>query len=468
MLDHDTRTAILRLGKEGHGTRTIAKALSVSRESVRKVLASGQAEVPAIVREDQLTPHGEQIRVLHVACGGNLVRVQEELKARHGVEVAYSTLTRFCREAEIGVTPKQAAGRYEFEPGKEMQHDTSPHVVTIGGRKTPLQCASLVKCFSRRRFIQCYPRWTRFHAKVFFTRALRFFGSASATCMLDNSTIIMTGGTGAAARPVPEMAAFSERFGFKFIAHGAGDANRSARVEAPFWHVEINFYAGRTFSDLADLNAQAVEWCRTYNATFHKPFGIPDELGVLERLAEEPLPIHVPEPTNVHLRRVDTEGYVRLHTNRYSVPEEWIGRELVVHETIETVRVYTGHRILAEHGRREEGACQRVTLPEHRRRRSRRAEARPPSPEELALRAASPAMSALCEILRQDAQRGRKAVLRLFRIWRDYPPEAVAQAVVRALEFGLADPARIERMVLKSLHDTFFNLQLDEEGPDGR
>ena len=73
-------------------------------------------------------------------------------------------------------------------------------------------------CYSRRRFVQCYPRWTRFHAKVFLTQALVFFGGAAGRCMVDNSTIIMTGGTGPDARAVPEMQEFSDRFGFRFVA----------------------------------------------------------------------------------------------------------------------------------------------------------------------------------------------------------------------------------------------------------
>ena len=51
---------------------------------------------------------------------------------------AIATLTRFCREHGIGVKERLPFGRYEFEPGEEMQHDTSPHVVRIGGRLTQL------------------------------------------------------------------------------------------------------------------------------------------------------------------------------------------------------------------------------------------------------------------------------------------------------------------------------------------
>ena len=469
MLDHETRSAILRLREQGHGTRFIAKAVGTARDSVKRVLASGSSAVPDIERADQLGVYAESIRKLEADCGGNLVRVHEELLARHQIRVPYSTLTRFCRDAGIGVVAKVAAGRYDFGPGVEMQHDTSPHHVAVGGSKVLLQCASLVQCFSRRRFIQCYPRWTRFHVKSFLTAALKFFGGAAGRCMLDNSTVIMTGGTGKDARAVPEMQAFSDRFGFTFVAHAIGHADRSARVEGPFWHVENNFYPGRTFTSLTDLNVQALAWCQKYNGTFHKSYGgIPDELWRIELPVIQRLPAYVPEPTEVHPRRVDTAGFVRLHTNSYSVPEERIGQQVEVHETLERVRVFAGHSLLAEHPRFDDGTNKRSLLPEHRGRWRRRSEPRPPSPEELALRAAGPSLAALCDALRINASGGRRSVLRLHRMWLEYPDGAVEAAVTRALQFGQSDLATIDRMILKSLHGEFFRIPTpNPDDPNG-
>ena len=82
----------------------------------------------------------------------------------------------------------------------------------------------------------------------------------------------------------------------------------------------------------------------------------------------------------------------------------------------------------------------------------------PLSPEEQTLRAAGPALAALCDVLRSNARGGRRSVLRLHRIWMDYPGDAVESSVARALEFGQSDLTAIERMVLKSLHGDFFRL----------
>src|SRR4030067_1625550 len=96
MLDRDTRSAIFRLAREGHGSRAIARALGISRGVVKKVMRSGEVEVPAFDRTEQLTAHLERIRELQVECKGNQVRVGEKLTAEAGGNVAYSTLTGVC------------------------------------------------------------------------------------------------------------------------------------------------------------------------------------------------------------------------------------------------------------------------------------------------------------------------------------------------------------------------------------
>ena len=47
MLDEATRTAILKLREKGHGSRRIATALEVARETVRDVIRSGSAKALA-------------------------------------------------------------------------------------------------------------------------------------------------------------------------------------------------------------------------------------------------------------------------------------------------------------------------------------------------------------------------------------------------------------------------------------
>jgi len=465
-LDLQTRTAILRLRSEGHGAKKIAKALQISRNAVRRVLQSGEAGVPMREGDSGLTPHLQQIRELQNACKGNLVRVHEELESR-GVEVAYATLTAFCRRHEIGSKPKQRVGRYPFEPGQEMQHDTSPHKVEVDGRTRHLQCASLVLCYSRMRFAQCFSRWNRFNARVFLTDAITYFGGAARDCMLDNSNVIVLHGTGPDAVMVPQMVSFGSHLGTTFKAHIIGDADRSAHVERGFHTIENNFYPGRNFTDLPDLNSQLLDWCDRRNAKWTRTLrASPRDLFAVEFGSLTPLPLYVPEVYDLHHRRVDPEGYVTLHTNRYSMPERSIGRQVTVHEHRDLVRVFEGHRLVVEHPKFANGTHKRLTLPEHKVKRKKSPSK--PLPEELVLRPLSPGMSVLIDALRaRHGGRAVKAIRHLNRIYRDYPTENVITVVDRALEFGLIDLHRIEQMILRHIGGEYFRLSSQHEDDHG-
>src|SRR5258706_6865465 len=216
MRDRDTRTAILELNKKGHGVRVISRSLEVSRKTIRRVLSTGSADVPTLERIELAEPHEERIRALFLLCKGNLVRVHEELAAGD-VVLPYSSLTAFCRRRGIGQIPKKPAGAYHFDPGQEMQHDTSPHTVLVGTKLRKLQCASLVMGHSTVGYAQAYPVWNRFWAKVFLTDGIVDFAGAADQCMIDNASIIVASGTGKDAVIAPEMVAFGKRFGFHFI-----------------------------------------------------------------------------------------------------------------------------------------------------------------------------------------------------------------------------------------------------------
>jgi transposase len=472
MLEMETRAAVLRLHAEGHGLRPIARALGISRNSVRKVLEGGAAEVPELERPSSAEPHRERIVELHARCQGNLVRVHEELSAA-GISIPYSTLTGFCRREGIGVTPKKRKGRYHFEPGEEMQHDTSPHDVVVGGKRRRVQCAACVLCFSRMLFAQVYPTFNRFYCKVLLTEAVKRFEGSAKRCMVDNTSVVIASGTGKNAIPAPEMEAFGDRFGFEFAAHEKGDANRSARVEGLFYYIERNFYPGRAFSDLADLNRQLADWCAQKSQRFIRELQArPIDLYRTERPHLQPLPIHIPEVYALHSRMVNLEGNVQLYTNRYSVPDELLGRQVELRETIDQLRVYHGHKLVAEHKREAEGARALVVDKKHRTPggRPNKGGGTPVLPEEKTLRAAAPELDRLVEAIRKEG-RGRplRQIRRLHRFYLDYPTDILRRTVERALEYGLTDLDRIERMILRGVAGDYFRLPgiNDEENDDG-
>src|ERR1700678_1388506 len=291
-------------------------------------------------------------------------------------------------------------------------------------------------------------------------------GGVPKRVMIDNTHVVVLRGTGREMIPVPEMEVFGERFGFRFVAHQIGDANRSARVERPFFFIENNFLAGRAFASWSDLNQQARQWCDLVNSTYKKHIrAVPRELFTVERMHLKPLPAWIPEVYRLHQRLVDIEGYVALNSNRYSVPVEWIGRRVEVRETKDKIEIQLDARRLVTHRRIAEAEHQRVMLSAHRPPRGHR-DARPdPHPEEQAIVTAAPELADYVVGLKQRSRKVVTLALRqLLRFVREYPREPLVGAVEEAARYGLYDLDRLERMILRRVTREYF--LLDEGSND--
>jgi len=97
-------------------------------------------------------------------------------------------------------------------------------------------------------------------------------------------------------------------------------------------YVKRNALAGRRFRDLDELNACLLDWCvivadqRVHGTTHEKPA---ERFARAEKLI--PVDRRPPAPRErVVIRRVPSDCYVALETNRYPVPFEWVRRDVEV------------------------------------------------------------------------------------------------------------------------------------------
>lgn len=462
MITPEMRTAIRTLKAQGASLRQIAQDLKISRNAVRRALrAPDGAPVVRRLPVDRIPP--DLGATLERACG-NAMRVRE-LLAADGTHVSYSTLTRWLREAGLRAPPARA-GEYVFAPGCEMQHDTSPHRVTIGGRVVTAQCAGLVLAYSRRLFMAYAPRFTRFEAKHFLREAAVFMDGTCPRCVIDNTHVVLASGSGSEAIIAPEMAAFARTLGFGFVAHRIGHPDRKGRIERVFAYIEGHFLPGRTFRDYADLNAQARLWCETVaNATPKRVLGMSAEAAyVLEKPYLTPLPAVLPPVYEVVERTVDLSGFISLDANRYSVPERLCGRPVTVYKYPERVAVHDRGTLVAEHARLIDRRQGTVRDPAHHPTPVRKA--RTAAPEDTFLWGDTPLVHEYAQALRRHTGQGRRRLRRLQELQRTYPAAPFQAAIRQALAFGLFDMARLEALILKQVAGNFFALEAPGEPPD--
>lgn len=401
----------------------------------------------------------QRLKEVYARAQGNAVRMAQILASEHDMELPYSTLTRWVRQAELRAAP-QRSGEYHFAPGQEMQHDTSPHRLAIGGKTLTAQCAALSLAYSRRLFVRYYLRFTRLEAKHFLLKAVQFMDGACPRCVIDNTSVMVVGGAGADAVFAPEMEAFAATLGFKFMAHRVNDPNRKARIERPFFWVQTNFLPGRSFAELEDLNAQALRWCiEVANAKPKRSLGqSPEAAYTLERCALRRLPAVLPPVYEVLDRVVDLYGFVSVDTVRYSVPERLVGKTVTVYKHYERVEIHHRGAVVAGHERVIGERDVRRTLPGHHT-VPQRAPREPALAEQL-LRGEHEVVQRYASALKLHHPHGRgvRALHRLVQIKRSYPVEPFLAAVAQALKFGLFDLTRLEHLVLRHVAGDFFAL----------
>src|SRR6201998_1491020 len=157
---------------KGKTIREIARDLKVSRNTVRKVLRSGESSFE-YQRDVQPRPKlGRWTQEINAMLAGNaakpareqltLIRLFEELRGR-GYEGGYDAVRRYARRwsKTHGQATAAAYVPLSFAPGEAYQFDWSHEVVLLSGVTVIVKVAHVRLCHSRMLFVRAYPRETQ-------------------------------------------------------------------------------------------------------------------------------------------------------------------------------------------------------------------------------------------------------------------------------------------------------------------
>lgn len=377
-------------------------------------------------------------------------RIREKLVEEHGIQLGYSTLTRMLREMELSRSRPVRCDRVPDEPGAEMQHDTTLYRLKLAGQGVLLIASLIYLRYSKRRYLKFYRVFTRFVMKCFLHEALMFWSYAARCCIIDNTNLARLRGAGSRAVIVPEMEAFSQRYGFRFVCHAINHPNRKAGNERSFWSVETNFLPGRTFRSLEDLNEQARQWAteRMEHRVLTKARVIPARLFEHERLYLHPLPEHLPAPYQTHQRLTDQYGYVAFGANYYWVPGTR-REEVKVLQYADGLKIFERGECVAEYALPPDATRNQYYSPpgEPKPRHQPRTRRRPAKQEEQHLRALGDDVSAYLDfaLSARGVQRHR-FTRELFALSRQLTCEVFRNTARRAHRYRIVDLATVRRI----------------------
>ena len=465
MIEPDKRKAVYLLHQEGMGIREISRRMNISTNTVSTIISQG-GELPQTTRSDKIDMDAELVSRIYLKCNGRVQRTHEILSEEHGIDIGYSTLSRIIREIGFGKRRQKRCHREPDEPGAEMQHDTSPYRVKIKNKLVLVQGSLLYFRYSKVRYLKFYRSFDRFKMKCFFHEALTFWGYAADACIIDNTNLARLYGTGKNAVIHPEMAQFAKQYGFEFICHEKGHANRKAGNERGFYTVETNFFPGREFADLEDINRQALEWATVRMAIrpTTKTRLIPAQVFEYEKPYLKKLPAYVSAPYISLTRGTDQYGYAAVDGNYYWIPgtsrKDVKVLQYAAHLMAYRNRKLLGHYLLPPDGvknKRIPPQGQQIPpyMPKNRK--------KPSTNQENMLRAAAKEIDVyLTFAIKNGVKQKHRFIRALYGLYRKMALEVFIKTVSRALKYRITDIKTVERIATLQLTAANFQLPLPQ------
>ncbi len=245
--------------------------------------------------------------------------------------------------------------RLKTLPGEQAQVDWGHFGhLQIGQAKRPLMAFVMVLSWSRQIFLRFYlnaqmENFLRGHVAAF-----EAWNGLPKVLLYDNLKSAVLERQGDAIRFHPTLLALSAYYRFEPRPVAVARGNEKGRVERAIRYIRDNFFAGRHWTTLDELNAQADDWCQGVSADRRCPDNT--DLSVRDAFAEEqPSLLALPDNPFDTRERVEVRArktpYIRFDLNDYSIPHAQVQKTLSVNADLDTVRILDCGERIAEHPR---------------------------------------------------------------------------------------------------------------------
>jgi transposase len=293
-------------------------------------------------------------------------RIWQDLRAEHDFGGGYASVKRFVRRLrEASPLPFR---RMESPPGQEAQIDFGPGapVLLPGGRRKRYPVLRVVLSHSRKGYSEALPRQSTDEFIRALENAFRAFGGVPRTLVPDQLKAAVAKADWYDPELNPKIEDFCRHYRTVMLPAKPYTPRHKGKVESGVKYVWHNGLKGMSFDDIALENEHLRHWeahvadLRIHGTTKRQVRALFEE----ERSALLPLPA-APFPSFREAKRtVGRDAHVEVDKAYYSVPPEYLGRNVWVRWDTRMVRVFNGRmEQIAAHLKNQPGRFR--TDPEH-------------------------------------------------------------------------------------------------------
>src|SRR5580704_8167139 len=350
----------------GKSIKKIARDLKISRNTVRRILRSGETSF-SYEREIQPRPRlgrwkADLDRMLTANTETSarerltLIRLFEELRTL-GYEGGYDAVRRYAKtwSREHASQTASAYVPLSFAPGEAYQFDWSHEIVVMDGATTTLKVAHVRLCHSRMMFVRAYPRETQEMVFDAHERGFAFFRGACTRGIYDNmKTAVETIFVGKERQYNRRFLQMCSHHLVDPVACTPASGWEKGQVENQVGLVRERFFTPRLrFKTLDELNAWLLDKCIAYAKAHRHPELAEQTIWEVFETERSKLVPYAGRFDGFHSvpASVSKTCLVRFDNNKYSVVASAVGRPVEVHAYADRIVIRQDGRIVGEHPR---------------------------------------------------------------------------------------------------------------------
>jgi transposase len=369
-MDSQQWADIRRLFEVEHLTqRQIARRLGIHRYTVKRALGFTDAapgRAAPVPRPSKLDPYKDYLaRRLQEYPELSGFKLLDDIR-RQGYAGGYTVLKEFV--AGIRPARKEVFLRLETLPGEQAQVDwANCGNIVIGNARRKLSCFVMVLSWSRMIYLEFTLSQTLGDFLSCHVNAFKFFGGIPKKILYDNLKTVVLSRVGRDIRFHNAFLDFAGCHLFEPKPCNVRRANEKGIVENNIRYVRTSLLEGYEIIDFTSLQRDAVAWrdgisnVRIHGTTHERPVDrFVQEQALLQKLPERPYDTALSKSV-----QADSQAFIRLDTNRYSVPWALAYKVLILKASAHWVRIFNGQDLVAEHVRSYEKYLT-FERPEHR------------------------------------------------------------------------------------------------------
>jgi transposase len=347
---------------------TIATQLGTHVDQVERVLGLGEPRVPSQPRPRIIDPYRPFI--------DDTLRRYPKLLATRLYDMVrergFLGSVRTVREHVALVRPKAPREAYlvtETLPGEVAQVDWAyVGEIAVPGGVRALWLFVMVLANSRAMWGEFVIDLTVHSLCRSLVRGARALGGVARQWLFDNPKVVVLERIGTVARFHPVLLALCAAMRVEPRLCAVRKPRQKGKVERAIRYLRDRFLAGRTITGIEQGNRLLAQFiaeiahARPHPTIAQRTVG---EVFTAERARLLSLPEPLPETARIEPVKADSQAFIHLDTNRYSVPSDYASRIVTLVADDCTVRFLDGKVVVAEHAR-SWSRRQIFEQPEHR------------------------------------------------------------------------------------------------------